>query len=244
MWFSPLREALAAFVDETQKTVTGTVNLKLYKGNIISAGSQSPYSLYSEEFVTFGEDEVYNQKDAEGFINLFGLPLKMRAMIGKVTKEILFKGLKFPDLRAIKLLARLRNRKDDTIMLAIVEELAKDGLEVVDQTIYLKPLMPSVGVLTQRTPTEKENDDIRFGFAAAKAIGGLDIGQTVVVKNKAVMVKSEKEFIDTCMDILTNTSRAEAMKRSCIEVVMENQGATEKNLTELQKLLDEIQMRR
>ena len=58
------------------------------------------------------------------------------------------------------------------------------------------------------------------------------------------MVKSEKEFIDTCMDILTNTSRAEAMKRSCIEVVMENQGATEKNLTELQKLLDEIQMRR
>lgn len=81
MWFSPLREALQAFVDETQQTVTGTIKLKLYKGNIISAGSKSPYSLYSEEFVTFGEDEVYNQADAEGFINLFGLPLKIRAMM-------------------------------------------------------------------------------------------------------------------------------------------------------------------
>ncbi len=81
MWFSPLREALQAFVDKTQETVTGTVQLKLYKGNIISAGSQSPYSLYSEEFVTFGEDEVYNQADAEGFINLFGLPLKINALM-------------------------------------------------------------------------------------------------------------------------------------------------------------------
>lgn len=83
MWFSPLREALAAFVDETQKTVTGTVRLKLYKGNIISAGSKSPYSLYSQEYVTFGEDEVYNQADATGFINLFGLPLKVRALMKK-----------------------------------------------------------------------------------------------------------------------------------------------------------------
>lgn len=65
-WFSPLREALSAFVDETQKTVTGQVTLKLYKGNIISAGSTSPYSLYNEEFVTFGEDDVYDQTDAEG----------------------------------------------------------------------------------------------------------------------------------------------------------------------------------
>lgn len=80
MWFSPLREALSAFVDETQKTVTGTVRLKLYKGNIISAGAKSPYSLYSQEYVTFGEDEVYNQADATGFINLFGLPLKVRAL--------------------------------------------------------------------------------------------------------------------------------------------------------------------
>ena len=81
MWFSPLREALAAFVDETQKTVTGTVRLKLYKGNIISAGAKSPYSLYSQEYVTFGADEVYNQADAGGFITLFGLPLTVRALM-------------------------------------------------------------------------------------------------------------------------------------------------------------------
>ena len=83
MWFSQLREALDAFVNTTQQTVTGTVRLKLYKGNIMSAGSKSPYSLYSQEFVTFEEDEVYNQADAEGFINLFGLPLKVRALMQK-----------------------------------------------------------------------------------------------------------------------------------------------------------------
>ena len=81
MWFSPLREALDAFVNQTQQTVTGTVRVKLYKGNIMSAGTKSPYSLYNEGFVTFGRDEVYNQKDAEGFINLFGLPLKIRALM-------------------------------------------------------------------------------------------------------------------------------------------------------------------
>ena len=81
MWFSPLKEAMDAFVDSTQRTVTGKVRLKLYKGNIMSAGAKSPYSLFHEGFVTFGRDEVYNQKDAEGFINLFGLPLKIRALM-------------------------------------------------------------------------------------------------------------------------------------------------------------------
>jgi len=80
-WYTPLREALSAFVDSTQKTVTGTVKLKLYKGNCMPAGAKSPYSLYNEEIATFGRDEVYNQKDAEGFINLFGLPLKVRALM-------------------------------------------------------------------------------------------------------------------------------------------------------------------
>jgi argininosuccinate synthase len=81
MWFCQLREALAAFVESTQQTVTGTVTLKLYKGNIISAGATSPYSLYSQEFVTFEHDDVYDQADATGFINLFGLPLKVRALM-------------------------------------------------------------------------------------------------------------------------------------------------------------------
>ncbi len=83
-WFTPLRESLSAFVDATQKYVTGKVKLKLYKGNIIPAGVESPYSLFSEELCTFGEDAVYNQKDAEGFINLFGLPLKVQASMKKL----------------------------------------------------------------------------------------------------------------------------------------------------------------
>ena len=79
-WFTPLREALAAFVDKTQEKVTGTVKLKLYKGNIIKAGIWSDYSLYSEEIATFGESD-YDQKDSAGFINLYGLPIKVQAMV-------------------------------------------------------------------------------------------------------------------------------------------------------------------
>ena len=85
-WFTPLREALSAFVDETQKTVTGDVTLKLYKGNMINAGVTSPYSLYNEEFATFDADEVYDQNDSAGFINLFGLPLQVRSLMKKKNK--------------------------------------------------------------------------------------------------------------------------------------------------------------
>ncbi|MDD3382566.1 MAG: argininosuccinate synthase [Bacilli bacterium] len=86
-WFTPLRESLSAFVDKTQETVTGSVKLKLYKGNVMPASITSPYSLYSEEIATFGEDTVYNQKDAEGFINLFGLPLKVKALSDQKNKK-------------------------------------------------------------------------------------------------------------------------------------------------------------
>ncbi len=85
-WFTPLREALAAFVDKTQEKVTGKVRLKLYKGNMINAGVWSDYSLYSEEIATFGESD-YNQKDAEGFINLYGLPIKVQAMVDSKNKK-------------------------------------------------------------------------------------------------------------------------------------------------------------
>lgn len=81
LWYTPLKEALDAFIDKTQETCSGDVRLKLYKGSCTTAGMTSPYSLYNEEFVTFGEDEVYNQADAEGFINLFGLPLKVNALM-------------------------------------------------------------------------------------------------------------------------------------------------------------------
>ncbi len=87
-WFTPLREALSIFVDKTQETVTGAVKLKLYKGNITPAGMDSPYSLYSEQIATFDEDGgIYNQSDAEGFINLFGLPIKVKAMLEKNNKK-------------------------------------------------------------------------------------------------------------------------------------------------------------
>lgn len=81
LWYSQLREALDAFVDVTQRTVTGAVRLKLYKGNIIAAGRKSPYSLYREDYASFGEEDVYNQQDAQGFIQLFGLPVKVEAML-------------------------------------------------------------------------------------------------------------------------------------------------------------------
>lgn len=80
-WFTPLREALTTFVDFTERNITGTVRFKLYKGSVILAGRKSPHSLYREDYVTFDEDNVYNQADAEGFIKLFGLPLKVEAML-------------------------------------------------------------------------------------------------------------------------------------------------------------------
>ena len=86
-WYTPLREALSAFVDKTQENVTGEVKLKLYKGNIINAGVVSPYTLYSEDFATFDADDVYNQADSAGFINLFGLPIKVKAILEAERKQ-------------------------------------------------------------------------------------------------------------------------------------------------------------
>lgn len=94
-WYTPLRSALSAFVDKTQQTVSGEVKVKLYKGNLTVAGITSPYTLYSEEFATFGEDGVYRQSDAEGFINLFGLPLLVRAL---AEEEAAKRGKTFPSL--------------------------------------------------------------------------------------------------------------------------------------------------
>ncbi|MGC8785829.1 MAG: argininosuccinate synthase [Anaerolineae bacterium] len=88
LWFTPLREALDAFVAKTQERVTGTVRLKLYKGNCTVVGRKSPFSLYREDFATFGRDTVYNQNDAEGFINLFGLPLKVKALVDRANGRI------------------------------------------------------------------------------------------------------------------------------------------------------------
>lgn len=127
--------------------------------------------------------------------------VKEVTMIGKVTKEWLYKSHTLPDMRAIKLLNRLRkmNFKDDTITLEIVDELAKDGISVLDQTKYLKPLMPGPQVFTKKKPTETQMADVAFGFEAAKAIGAIDLGQTVVVKDQAVMAVEAIEGTDACI---------------------------------------------
>ena len=87
-WYTPLRESLSAMVDKMEETVTGEVKLKLYKGSISAAGATSPYSLYNEDIASFGDShELYSHKDSEGFINLFGLPLKVRAMMNKKNEK-------------------------------------------------------------------------------------------------------------------------------------------------------------
>ena len=121
-------------------------------------------------------------------------------MIGKVTKEVLYsKGVMIPDWQAIKLLFSLRDRHDDTIMNALVDFVEKNGIKVMDQTIFLKALFPNPGILSKRKPTVDELADMDYGFAMAKKIGGLDIGQTVVVKNKAIMAVEAIEGTDACI---------------------------------------------
>jgi len=99
-WFTPLREALSAFVAKTQERVTGVARLKLFKGTATVVGRKSPHSLYREDFATFGQDDVYDQRDAEGFINLFGLPLKVMALVDKQNGEMV--GLEAPDYSHFK----------------------------------------------------------------------------------------------------------------------------------------------
>ncbi|MEX5285476.1 UDP-2,3-diacylglucosamine diphosphatase LpxI [Selenomonas sputigena] len=121
-------------------------------------------------------------------------------LLGKVTKELLFAGThEQPDLRMMQLLMTLPDKKDDTIMLAFVRELAKEGMEAFDQTVLLKTLMPPAGTLTKREPTEAERADMEMALAMAKEIGRLDVGQTAVVKNKAVMALEAIEGTDACI---------------------------------------------
>lgn len=120
-------------------------------------------------------------------------------MIGKVTKELLFAGAVALDDRMKKLLSMLPNQNDDTIMLAIVREMDQAGIGVLDQTALIRQLLPAPGVLTDRHPTSQEQADMEYGFQMAKAIGRLDIGQTVVVKDKAIMAVEAIEGTDECI---------------------------------------------
>lgn len=126
--------------------------------------------------------------------------VKNVTMIGKVTKEVLYKnGVMIPDLTAIRLLASLPDRKDDTIMNAIVKLIEDEGMHVLDQTKLIQPLLPEPGVLTKRKPTDEEWKDMQFGFRMAKELGRLDVGQTVVVKNQAIMALEAIEGTDACI---------------------------------------------
>ncbi|MEK6724985.1 MAG: UDP-2,3-diacylglucosamine diphosphatase LpxI [Deltaproteobacteria bacterium] len=138
--------------------------------------------------------------------------IKELVFIGKVNKSLIFKDIKF-DLRAITLMARLKDRKDDTIMLAIVDELKKEGIDVIEQTIFLEEMMPGPGILTKRKPTREEMADIEFGMEMAKGIAGLDIGQTVIIKDKAVMAVEAIEGTDEAI------KRGGALGRGGIVVV-------------------------
>ncbi len=120
-------------------------------------------------------------------------------MLGKVTKELMFTGAVQFDDRAKKLFAGLADNRDDTIMLAFVRELAGEGIGVLDQTALIRALMPAPGVIARRQPTAAEEADIEFGLRMAKEIGALDIGQTVVVKNRAVLAVEAIEGTDACI---------------------------------------------
>ena len=120
-------------------------------------------------------------------------------MLGKVSKENLFSGACRLDQRMQMLLAKLPDQSDDTIMLAFVRELAAAGLEALDQTAFIRALLPAAGVLSKRVPSPLEQADLEFAFAMAKKIGGLDIGQTVVVKDRAVLAVEAIEGTDACI---------------------------------------------
>ena len=120
-------------------------------------------------------------------------------LLGKITKELIYAHREMPDLRVLKIFSRIKNFSDDTLTLALVEELAAEGISVLDQTELLRPLMPEPGILTKRKPTDAELADMRFGLDMAKKIGGLDIGQTVVVKNRALMAVEAIEGTDACI---------------------------------------------
>jgi DUF1009 family protein len=127
---------------------------------------------------------------------LKGYGIKEAVMAGKVTKTLLYKSKITPDLRAVKLLFSLKDRKDDSILLAITKELEEEGITLLDITLFSSNLLIPEGVLTKDRPTEDEWKDIEFGWNIAKEIGRLDIGQTVVVKNQAVMAVEAIEGTD------------------------------------------------
>lgn len=130
---------------------------------------------------------------------LKGSGVQRVTMLGKVTKELLFNGAVKPDARMLQLIMSLPDRSDDTIMMAFVRELAMNGFQAFDQTALIRKLIPRRGIITEREPSAAERKDLELGFMIAKELGRLDIGQTVVVKNRAVMALEAIEGTDECI---------------------------------------------
>lgn len=195
----------------TMETVGLLAGIGILPVEFIEAAHIQGYKVVCIAVIPGVEKELKEKADTYYEISVFKLNKVIKTllsegvqevtMLGKVTKEWLYKDHVIPDLRALKVLNRLRkkNFKDDTITLELVEELGKDGISVLDQTKYLKPLMPGPQIFTKRRPTENEMLDVAFGFKAAKAIGGMDLGQTVVIKDQAVMAVEAIEGTDACI---------------------------------------------
>ena len=173
------------------------------------AAQQMGYEVYAvgllretdPEIAEFAADfQSISVGQLEAILNyLQSKDLHLITMIGKVTKELLFNGAVIPDVKMLQLIMSLPDRSDDTIMMAFVRELARAGMQTFDQTALIRKLMPHRGTITKREPTEEERQDIEFGLLIAKELGRLDIGQTVVVKNRAVMALEAIEGTDACI---------------------------------------------
>lgn len=139
--------------------------------------------------------------------------VRRAVMMGKVQHSSLF-GAVIPDLRAIKILAGLKDKRTDTILRAVADEFAKDGIELLSSATFLSHLMVPAGVMTRRKPSKSEYADIRLGWAAAKTVAGFDIGQTVVVKEKAVIAVEAMEGTDACILRARDIASAHGKKTS------------------------------
>lgn len=173
---------------------------------VAAAAHSSGYTVFAVGLEPLADKSLSNHVDEITWVNVGKLGAMLNAlkkagikeavMAGKVPKSLLFKSKITPDLRAMKLLFSLKDKRDDSIMLAIAKELKKEGITLLNTTDFSKGLMTPEGVLTTKEPTKEEWKDIAFGWKIAKEIGRLDIGQTIIVKNQAVMAVEAIEGTD------------------------------------------------
>lgn len=173
------------------------------------AAKQLGYEVYAVGLVPESDPQIIEfakdyQKISVGHLDgilhyLKSHNLNKVTMIGKVTKELLFSGKIQPDRKMLELIMSLPDRSDNTIMMMFIRELAKAGLQTFDQTMLIRRLIPRRGTITNREPSAEERQDMDFGFRIAKELGRLDVGQTVVVKNRAVMALEAIEGTDECI---------------------------------------------